>query len=64
MKSSRTLMKRIRITGTGKIKRHHAYKGHLAPNKTTKQKNHLAKATYVDKSDMPRLEGIVNTKVR
>ena len=28
------LKKRIKITGTGKIKRQHAYTGHLKTNKT------------------------------
>ena len=41
MKSSRTLMKRIKVTGTGKIKHKHAYTGHLAPNKTRKQKRNM-----------------------
>ena len=36
MKSKRALMKRIRVTGSGKIKRDCAYRRHLAPNKTSK----------------------------
>ena len=44
MKSKRALMKRIKLTGTGKVVRHHAYVSHLAPHKTTKQKRHLMKS--------------------
>lgn len=59
MKSSRTLMKRIKVTGTGKIKRKHAYMGHFAPNKTTKEKKHLAKSGLVSKTDMPRIRDMI-----
>ena len=37
MKSNRSLMKRIKVTGNGKIKFIHAFKGHHAPYKTAKQ---------------------------
>jgi large subunit ribosomal protein L35 len=60
MKSSRTLMKRIKVTSTGKIKRKHAYMGHFAPNKTRKERKHLAKAGYVDKTDMPRIRDMIS----
>lgn len=64
MKSSRTLAKRIRITGTGKIKRKHAYMGHFAPNKTHKQKKHLSKYAYVSKANMPGIEQMIDYKVK
>lgn len=62
MKTSKTLMKRIKITGTGKIKRKHAYMGHLAPNKTRKQRKQLAGAAYVDRTDMPRITDMIDYK--
>ena len=43
MKSKRALMKRIKVTGSGKVVRHHAYVSHLAPHKTTKQKRQRIK---------------------
>ncbi len=58
MKSSRTLAKRIKVTGTGKLKRKKAYMGHFAPNKTRKQRKHLSKRTLVHERDMHRLEGM------
>lgn len=54
MKTKRALAKRVKVTGTGKLKRHCAYKGHLAPRKTTKQKRHLRNARLVSKSDYKR----------
>ncbi len=56
MKTNRALAKRISKTGSGKLKRHHAYVSHLAPNKTTKQKKHLAKSALVSKSDTKRIK--------
>ena len=54
MKTKRAYKKRIRITASGKIKRHCAYKGHNAQHKTTKQKRQLQKARFISKSDFKR----------
>lgn len=59
MKSNRGLAKRIKVTGSGKIKRHHAYTSHLAPRKTHKQKRHLRKAGLVDRTDYKRIKDII-----
>lgn len=59
MKSHRGSAKRFKRTGSGKLKRHHAYMSHLAPNKTTKQKRQLAKATLVSNSDMKRIKDML-----
>jgi len=59
MKSKRALMKRIKVTGSGKVTRHHAYTGHLAPRKTTKQKRHLMKSASVDKTDLKRIKYLI-----
>ena len=59
MKSKKALMKRIKLTGTGKIKRGHAYRSHLAPHKTTKQKKHLAKGALVHKTDLKRVKYLI-----
>ena len=42
MKSHSGLKKRLKRTGSGKLKRSHAYVSHLSHNKTHKQKKHLA----------------------
>lgn len=55
MKTHRGAAKRFKRTGSGKLKRQHAYTSHLAHNKTTKQKRHLAKASTVSASDYKRI---------
>ena len=55
MKSSRSLSKRVKVTGTGKLKCVHAYKGHHAPYKTAKQSRQLRRAGMIDKTDYKRI---------
>ena len=59
MKSHSGLKKRLKRTGSGKLKRSHAYVSHLSHNKTHKQKKHLAKATLVSASDYKRISKII-----
>lgn len=56
MKTHSGLKKRIKRTGSGKLKRGQAFTSHLAHNKTHKQKKHLAKATLVSASDYKRIK--------
>lgn len=44
--------KRFALTGTGKIKRKHAFKSHILTKKTKKQKRNLTHATLVDSTNM------------
>ena len=59
MKSNRSLMKRIKVTGTGKLKYVHAYKGHHAPYKTPKQSRQLRRAGIIDKTDYKRIKFMI-----
>jgi len=43
--------KRFKITGSGKIKRKHAFKSHILTKKSKKRKLKLRHATLVHKSD-------------
>lgn len=52
--------KRFQVTGSGKIKRKHAYKSHILTKKETKQKRNLTQFTLVDKSDVPRVKKMLN----
>ncbi len=52
--------KRIKITGSGKLRRHKAYKGHLAASKTTKQNRQLRKETSVSKGDAKRIKSLIS----
>ena len=51
MKSKSGAKKRFTLTGTGKIKRKHAFKSHILTKKSKKRKRNLTYATLVDKSD-------------
>ena len=51
MKTGSSAKKRFRLTGSGKIKRKHAYKSHILTKKTTKQKRNLTKMGLVHKAD-------------
>ncbi|MDX1904078.1 MAG: 50S ribosomal protein L35 [Thermonemataceae bacterium] len=52
--------KRFKLTGTGKIKRKHAFKNHILTKKETKQKRNLSKFTIVSDADMPRVKALLN----
>jgi large subunit ribosomal protein L35 len=51
MKTNSGAKKRFRLTGTGKIKRKHAYKSHILTKKSTKRKRNLTYWTEIDKSN-------------
>ena len=40
------------FTGTGKIKRRHAYKSHILTKKSKKRKRNLGKFSIVDKANL------------
>jgi len=51
IKTNSSAKKRFKLTGTGKIKRKHAFKSHILTKKSTKQKRNLTHSTLVDVSD-------------
>ncbi len=54
------LKKRIKVTASGKIKRGHAYTGHLKTNKTHKQNKDLSKSGLVHETDMKRIKSLIS----
>ena len=48
VKTNSGAKKRFSFTGTGKVKRHHAYHSHILTKKTKKQKRNLVGPTIVD----------------
>jgi large subunit ribosomal protein L35 len=52
MKTKSSAKKRFTVTGSGKIKRKHAFKSHILTKKSTKRKARLTKAGLVHKADM------------
>ncbi|KIX89942.1 MULTISPECIES: 50S ribosomal protein L35 [Staphylococcus] len=59
MKTHRGAAKRVKRTGSGKLKRSRAYTSHLFANKSTKQKRKLRKAALVSKSDAKRVRQLL-----
>jgi large subunit ribosomal protein L35 len=51
MKSNSGAKKRYDLTGTGKIKRKHAYKRHILTKKSTKRKRNLGYSTVIASTD-------------
>lgn len=59
LKTNSGAKKRFRLTGTGKVKRHHAYHSHILTKKTKKQKRNLVHQALVDKSDMKQVRELL-----
>ncbi len=51
MKTNPGAKKRFSLTGTGKIKRKHAFKSHILTKKATKRKRNLTYFGQVSKAD-------------
>ena len=62
MKTNSGAKKRFTLTGTGKIKRKHAYKSHILTKKTTKQKRNLTQTGLVSKPDVNNIKLLLRLK--
>lgn len=51
MKTKSSAKKRFSVTGSGKLKRKHAFKSHILTKKSKKRKRNLTKSGLVDKAD-------------
>ena len=51
MKTKSSAKKRFKLTGTGKIKRKHAFKSHILTKKSKKRKLALTHSTLVNEAD-------------
>jgi large subunit ribosomal protein L35 len=54
--------KRFALTGTGKIKRKHAFKSHILTKKETKRKRNLTYTGQVDKADKKNIQLLLGLK--
>lgn len=59
MKSKSAAKKRFSVTGTGKLKRKHAYHSHILTKKSTKRKRNLGYTTVVDKADVKAVKDML-----
>ena len=58
-KTKSSAKKRFKLTGTGKIKRKHAFKSHILTKKSTKRKRALTQFTVVDKADVKSIKKLL-----
>ena len=59
MRTKSAAAKRLKITGTGRLKRNRGWKRHKLEAKPPKRKRRLRKAVLVSKADEPRLRRLV-----
>jgi large subunit ribosomal protein L35 len=59
VKTNSGAKKRFSFTGTGKVKRHHAYHSHILTKKTKKQKRNLVGYEIIDKSNMKQVRDLL-----
>jgi large subunit ribosomal protein L35 len=56
MKTKSSAKKRFKLTGSGKLKRKHAFKSHILTKKATKRKRNLTKSGLVHASDTANIK--------
>ena len=54
LKTHRGAAKRFRATGSGKLRRNHAYASHILTKKSRKRKRNFRRAALIAKSDEKR----------
>ena len=62
MKTNSGAKKRFALTGTGKIKRKHAYKSHILTKKTKKQKRNLTQTGLVSSVDNKEVRSLLRLR--
>lgn len=59
MKTHRGAAKRIKVTGSGKFKRHHAYASHILGKKSPKRKRNLRQSAVATGADAQRMKKLL-----
>jgi len=59
LKTRRSAAKRFSITGTGKVRRRHAYLRHILSSKTRKQKRRLRHSALVAATDVKAVKRMI-----
>ncbi len=62
VKTNSAAKKRFRFTGTGKIKKRHAYHSHILTKKTKKQKRNLVHTAIVDPANTKQVRDLLNLR--
>ncbi|MEY8000399.1 50S ribosomal protein L35 [Clostridium sp. Mt-5] len=59
MKTKRSVAKRFKVTGTGKLKRAKAFRSHILTKKSTKTKRNLRKTGYVSETQEKTMKKLI-----
>lgn len=62
MKTNSGAKKRFKLTGTGKIKRKHAFHSHILTKKSNKRKRNLVQTGIVDETNEGRVLALLAVK--
>ena len=62
IKTNSGAKKRFKLTGTGKIKRKHAFKSHILTKKSKKRKRNLTKTGLISKADVNNVKHMLGLK--
>jgi large subunit ribosomal protein L35 len=62
IKTNSGAKKRFALTGSGKIKRKHAFKSHILTKKTKKQKRNLTHSSLIAKVDEGNVKALLALK--
>ena len=62
VKTNAASKKRFALTGTGKIKRKHAYHSHILTKKSTKRKRNLDHTTLVASANEKQVKNLLNLR--
>lgn len=62
IKTNSGAKKRFALTGSGKIKRKHAFKSHILTKKTKKQKRNLTHFGLVDRVDSASVKALLGMR--
>ena len=62
VKTNCAAKKRFALTGTGKIKRKHAYHSHILTKKTKKRKRNLDHTTLVSSANENQVKSLLNLR--
>lgn len=59
IKTNRSAAKRLKTTKKGKIKRWHAFSGHIKTKKGPKKRRKLSSSTFIDKADEKKFKKLI-----
>ncbi len=62
IKTNSAAKKRFKLTGTGKIKRQHAYHSHILTKKTKKQKRNLDHSSIVVSANVKQVRDLLRLR--